>query len=351
MLKRESDTTGELHINERAQEILRHIVDAYVETGEPVGSRTLSKRLGMSLSPATIRNVMSDLEESGLLFSPHTSAGRLPTDAGLRLFVDGLLEVGDLGQEDRQSIEARCAGHGRSLQEMLAEVSVLLSGLSQCAGLVLAPKAAARLKHIEFVGLGPGRALVVLIDEHGAVENRIIDVPQGMPTSSLVEASNYLAARLIGRTLGEAIAEIRSELESQKAELDALTAKLVEAGIADWSASGAELIVRGQSNLLADVTAIEELERVRRLFDALERRESMLNLLDAAESGEGVKIFIGSENDLFGITGCSMVLAPYRDAERQIVGAIGVVGPTRINYGRIIPMVDYTAKLIGQLMP
>ncbi len=341
----------EVSLTDRAHEILRHIVEAYVETGEPVGSRTLSKRLDLSLSPATIRNVMADLEESGLLYAPHVSAGRLPTDAGLRLFVDGLLEVGTISSEDRESIEAQCASQGRSLRDMLTEASAMLSGLSRCAGLVLAPKASSRLRHIEFVSLAPGRALVVIVNENGAVENRIMEVPVGLPSSSLVEAGNYLSARLVGRTLDEAIAEVRNELEREEAELNERAAKLVEAGLADWSGAGRQLIVRGQSNLLADVTAVEDLERVRILFDALERKETMLNLLGAAESGEGVKIFIGAENNLFGLTGCSMVVSPYKNAQQEIVGAIGVVGPTRINYARIIPMVDYTAQLIGRLMP
>ena len=339
-------------MNQRSREIFRHIVDAYVETGEPIGSRTLSRRLGMNLSPATIRNVMSDLEELGLLFAPHTSAGRLPTELGLRLFVHGLLEHGNLTREERDNIESQCAAGGRSLNEVFEDASRTLSDLSRCAGLVFAPTAEETLKHVEFVSLGPGRALVVLVGASGVVENRIIDVPVGLPASSLVEASNYLTARLVGRRLGEAREEIKAELEAQRAELNELTGKLVEAGLAFWGGgdrSGA-LIVRGQAQLLEEITAVEELERVRQLFAALETKESLLNLLNLTESAEGVQIFIGAESELFSLTGCSLVIAPYSNSDNSVVGAIGVIGPTRIDYARIIPMVDYTAQVIGRLI-
>jgi heat-inducible transcriptional repressor len=339
-------------LNHRSREILRHIVEAFVETGAPIGSRTLSRRLGMTLSPATIRNVMADLEDLGLLLAPHTSAGRLPTDLGLRLFVHGLLEHGNLTQDERQHIESECAASGKGLSQILEKASTMLSDLSHCAGLVVAPKAEAPLKHIEFVSLGPGRALVVMVTADGVVENRVIDVPMGMPASSLVEATNYLTARLVGRTLAEAARNIRGELKAQQAELDELTGRVVEQGLAVWAGeekSGA-LIVRGQAQLLEDVTALEDLERIRQLFSALETKEALLNLLDLAETAEGVQIFIGAENDLFGLAGCSMIIAPYANSAHQLVGAIGVIGPTRIDYARIIPMVDYTAKVLGRLV-
>jgi heat-inducible transcriptional repressor len=339
-------------LNHRSREILRHVVEAFVETGAPIGSRTLSRRLGMNLSPATIRNVMADLEDLGLLLAPHTSAGRLPTDLGLRLFVDGLLEHGNLTQDERQHIESECAASGKGLPQILDQASTMLSDLSHCAGLVVAPKDEAPLKHIEFVSLGPGRALVVMVTAAGVVENRVIDVPMGMPASSLVEATNYLTARLVGRTLAEAARNIRGELTAQRAELDELTGRVVEQGLAMWAGeekSGA-LIVRGQAQLLEDVTALEDLERIRQLFSALETKEALLNLLDLADTAEGVQIFIGAENDLFGLAGCSMIIAPYANSAQQLVGAIGVIGPTRIDYARIIPMVDYTAKVIGRLV-
>jgi heat-inducible transcriptional repressor len=339
-------------LNERSREIFRLIVDGYVATGEPIGSRTLSRRLAQNLSPATVRNVMADLEEAGLLYAPHTSAGRLPTEAGLRFFVHGLLEVGRLAEDERRNIESLCVARGKSLPQALEEATTALSGLSHCAGVVVAPRYERPLKHLEFVHLGPGRALVVLVTEDGLVENRVIEVPLGLPPAALVSAGNYLNARLIGRTVEEARAAIQLEIDSNQAQLDELTTKLVAAGLASWAGvdKRSALIVRGQANLLEDVTAIADLERLRALFEMLETRETMLRLLDASMQGEGVQIFIGAENHLFGVAGCSMVIAPYQNSREQIVGAIGVIGPTRINYARIIPMVDYTAKMIGRLM-
>jgi heat-inducible transcriptional repressor len=337
-------------LNDRSREIFRKVVDAYVETGEAVGSRTLSRRLGMSLSPATVRNVMADLEEAGLLYAPHTSAGRVPTEAGLRLFVDGLLEIGALSREERESIDGRCAATGRSLASVLEEATTMLSGLSRCAGLVVAPKQDAALKHIEFVQLGPGRALVVLVSENGLVENRIIDVPLGLPASSLIEATNYLSQRLVGRTIDDARRLIKTELEQHRAHLDELSRKVVEAGLATWSQAGGYLLVRGQGQLLADVQQMADLERIRALFAMLETKDAMVRLLDASEKAEGVQIFIGAENELFSMAGCSVIIAPYANREEKVVGAIGVIGPTRMNYARIIPMVDYTAKVIGRIL-
>jgi heat-inducible transcriptional repressor len=342
---------GEL--NQRSRDIFRHIVDAYVETGEPVGSRTLARRLGQTLSPATIRNVMADLEEAGLLVAPHTSAGRLPTEAGLRLFVDGLLEIGGLSEDERRSIESQCAASGRSLQQVLDQATEALSGLSRSAALVVAPKTERPLKHIEFVHLAPGRALVVLVTEDGLVENRVVDVPMGLPPSTLVTASNFLNAKLVGRTLEEAKQIIAAEIDASRAQLDELSKKLIEAGLASWAGDrkgGGVLILRGQSKLLEDVTAMTDLERLRALFEALETKESLVRLLEATRQGEGVQVFIGAENPLFGIAGWSMIVAPYGNQHEQVVGAIGVIGPARLNYARIVPMVDYTAKLIGRIL-
>ncbi|WP_366553002.1 heat-inducible transcriptional repressor HrcA [Aquibaculum sediminis] len=339
-------------LNARSRDILRTIVDAYVETGAPVGSRTLARKMGLDLSPATIRNVMADLEDLGLLMAPHTSAGRLPTDQGLRLYVDGLLERGNLGRDEQELIEGQCAAFGRSVPEVLEEATRLLSDLSRCAGLVMAPKQDEPLKHIEFVALGPGRALVVLVTESGNVENRIVDVPMGLPPSSLVEAGNFLSHRLKGCSLGDTQKDIADEIRSHRAQLDELTGRVVQAGLATWAGGerGAALIVRGQAQLLSDVQAIEDLERIRHLFAALEQKEALLRMLSLTERAEGVQIFIGTENELFGLTGCSTVIAPYYNQQQQIVGAIGVIGPTRIDYARIIPMVDYTAKVIGRLL-
>lgn len=342
-------------LNERSREIFRLIVDAYMETGEPIGSRVISHKLTAKLSPATIRNVMADLEDSGLLYAPHTSAGRLPTDQGLRLFVNGLLEIGSLSSEEREAIKGQCAGSSSNVDGLLEEATAALSGLTGCASLVLAPKAESPLKHIEFVGLRPGRSLVILVTENGVVENRIIQTPENLPASSLVQASNYLNARLVGRTVSEAVDEIMAELDDARAEIDQLTSRVVESGLAIWTGEGSSgidgsLIVRGQAHLLEDVSAMADLERIRALFEALETKEELLKLLSMTDTAEGVQIFIGSDNALFNLAGVSMVVDSFKNPTEQIVGAIGVVGPMRMNYARIIPMVDYTAKLIGRLM-
>ena len=342
-----------LELNQRSREVLRLVVEAYVETGEPIGSRSLSRQLDMSLSAATIRNVMAEMEEAGLLYAPHISAGRLPTDAGLQLFVDGILEVGNLAREERQRIEAQCASSGHTLNQVLEEATSLLSGLSNYAGLVVAPKREVALKHIEFVGLGPGRALVVIVSQDGMVENRIIDLPIGMPASSLIEASNFFSTHAVGRTLSEAQKVIATEIATERAELDALTRSVVEAGLAIWSdgaAGGGVLIIRGQAKLLDDVKGMVDLERIRALFQKLDKQESLLRMIEATDGAEGVQIFIGAENALFALAGCSVIIAPFSNSEEQIVGAIGVVGPARMNYARIIPMVDYTAKIINRVI-
>ncbi len=339
-------------LNKRSLEIFRELVDAYVETGEPVGSRTLSRRLNIPLSPATIRNIMADLEEAGLLYAPHTSAGRLPTDDGLRFFVHGLLEVGDLSEKERDHIDQLCNGSGQSVSSVLEEATTVLSGLSKCAGLVMAPKTEAPLKHLEFVNLGPERALVVLINQDGVVENRLIEVPKGITPSILNEAANYISSRLLGRTLNQAKTIINEELTHHQAHLNELTAKVVAAGLAVWAGGeqGGSLIVKGQSNLLNDVTQVDDLNQIRDLFQILDTKEVLHQLLDASIKADGIQIFIGAENNLFKLSGCSLVVSPYHNSRQQIVGAIGVIGPARMNYGRIIPLVDYTAKMIGRLI-
>ncbi|QDH25078.1 heat-inducible transcriptional repressor HrcA [Neokomagataea tanensis] len=337
-------------LGEREAAILREIVAEYVETGEPIGSRTLSQRLQPALSPATIRNAMADLARAGLLFSPHVSAGRLPTEKGVRLWVEGLVQFGSLTAEDQASIDQLLEINGRSYQEILSEVSSMLSGLSSGAGLVLAPKADAFLKHIEFVPLGNGRALVILVGADGQVENRIIELPAGLPPSALVEAGNYLTAHLGGVTLGTLQERIRTEMAANQHELDALTAGMIKSGLGTWDADAGTLFVRGQSKLLADVTELERLTTVRLLFEQLETQDTMLELLNIAASSDGVRIFIGSESGMFGMSGMSMIVAPARNEAQRIVGAIGVIGPTRLNYGRIVPVVDYTARLVGRLL-
>jgi heat-inducible transcriptional repressor len=337
-------------LDSRGAAILRQVVELYVETGEPVGSRTLSRRLPQALSPATIRNAMADLEEAGLLYAPHTSAGRLPTEQGLRLFVDGLLEFGDLTDKEREAIALRCAASGRSYEETLAEAGQMLSGLAGAAGLVVAPKNEAPIRHIEFVALSPGRALVVLVNAHGQVENRVIDVPAGLPPSAFTQASNFLNNRLSGRTLEETRSLVAAEIEANRTALDALSQQVIQAGLATWAGGGGSLILRGQAKLLENLDELARVQEIQALFERLEAQETMLRLLELSQRGQGVQIFIGAESGLFDSAGLSMVVAPFRNGEERIVGAIGVIGPTRINYGRVIPVVDYTAQVIGRLL-
>jgi len=339
-------------LDERARDIFRRIVESYLENGDPVGSRTLSKS-GLSLSPASIRNTMQDLTQLGLLGAPHISAGRLPTHAGLRLFVDGLLEVGDVGEEERRSIEARLRAHGRNYEDALNEASAILSGLAGGAAVVVTPTRDAGVKHVEFVALGGDRNLAVMVFEDGTVENRLIRLPPGVTPSALQEASNFLNTRLRGRTLVEARVDLGAELDRARRELNETAARLVEDGLAAWSGGDAEdraLIVRGRANLLEAAEALEDLEKVRSLFEDLEQKEQLIQLLDGVRDGAGVRIFIGAETRLFSLSGSAVIAAPYMTGSQRVLGAIGVIGPARLNYARIIPLVDYTARVLGQVM-
>ncbi|MEL7451809.1 MAG: heat-inducible transcriptional repressor HrcA [Pseudomonadota bacterium] len=337
----------------RAREVFRQLVETYLDSGDPVGSRTLSKGT-LDLSAASIRNVMADLAGLGLLDAPHASAGRLPTHAGLRLFVDGFLELGEPSEEDRAEINARLEAAGKDLKSVLHEASDVLSGLAGGAGLVSSPKRDAPVRHVEFVPLGPVEAICILVTEDGDVENRFVALPEGVPATSLVEAGNYLSARMKGRTLAEVRETIQLELAEQRAELDAAAANLVQAGLAEWSGEapgqGRSLIVRGRAKLLEDAEAAKDLDRVGKLFETLERQENLLDVLNSTRDAEGVRLFIGAENRLFSLTGSSLIVAPYMSAQRQVIGALGVIGPTRINYARVIPMVDYTAKVVGEIL-
>jgi heat-inducible transcriptional repressor len=343
-----------IDLNSRSREIFKRIVDSYLATGEPVGSRNLSRLLPMALSPASVRNVMSDLESAGLIYAPHTSAGRMPTQSGLRFFVDALMEIGDVSKDDRSRIEAevRASGQQKTTESLLTEATSLLSGLSRGAGVVVTTKASVPLKHIEFVRIEKTRALAVLVSEDGSIENRIVELPSGLPASALVEASNYLSERIRGKTM----ADVRNELEAARLDaekqLDGLTAGLVAAGLAGWAGDpdGRQLIVRGQANLLEDLNAAEDLERIRLLLSDLETQKDVIDLLSRAETSEGVRIYIGSENKLFSLSGSSLIAAPFRDSNQKIVGVLGVIGPTRLNYARVIPMVDYTAKVVSKLL-
>jgi len=342
-------------LNARSQDIFRKIVERYLDTGAPVGSRDLSRMLQVGLSPASVRNVMADLEDMGLIAAPHTSAGRAPTQEGLRFFVDAMLEVGAVNEAERSQIAQSIEGqHRGQVEDVLTEASQLLSGLSQGAGVVIATKADIVLKHIEFVRLDSTRAMAILVGQDGQVENRIMDTPPGLTAAALTQAGNYLAHHVVGRTIPEARKALSEQRAEQRAELDELTQKLVDAGIATLgqssSASQPTLIVRGRANLINDAMASDELMRMRQLFDELESKDGLLDLLGDAEKAQGVRIFIGSENKLFSLSGSSVILSPYKDANDKVVGVLGVIGPTRLNYARIVPVVDYTANVISSMM-
>ena len=339
-----------LELSERAREIFRQIVDSYLASGAPVGSRTLSKLPGLGLSPASIRNVMQDLEELGLLAAPHSSAGRMPTERGLRLFVDALMQAREPTAEEQAAIEAARA-QGTGLEAVLARTTAVLSGLSQCAGIVLVPKAELIVRQISFVALAPDRALVVLVGEDGSVENRLIEPPPGVTAAAFAEAANYATARAAGRTLAEAARVVGAEVADSRAELDQLARAVVDRGLAVWSQDGAArpvMIVRGQARLIDDAAA-GDLERVRLLMSELEGKEELARLLEAAREASAMKIFIGSENKLFALSGSSIIAAPYR-AAGGMVGVVGVIGPTRLNYARVVPMVDFTANALSRLV-
>lgn len=337
-------------LNDRSREVFRRVVEAYLQSGEPVGSRTLAAAMTERVSPATIRNVMSELEALGLLDHPHTSAGRRPTESGLRLFVDGLMEAGPVADADRAALEATLAPGGSDPAVLLDRIGATLSRLTHGASLVLTPKEEAPVRHIEFVSLSPDRALVVLVFADGRVENRLFTPPPGQTPFSMREAGNFLNAQAGGRTLSELRQHVAAQIAARRSELDSLAAAMVDSGLALWDATEAEprLIVRGQSNLLPEDAA--DLERMRELFDDLERKRDIAEFLTLAEQGDGVRIFIGAENRLFSLSGSSLVVSPYMNADRRIVGAVGVIGPTRLNYGRIVPLVDLTAQLVGHAL-
>ena len=340
-------------MNDRTREVFRRVVEGYLSSGEPVGSRTLTRTLSEKVSAATVRNVMQDLEYLGLLDSPHVSAGRVPTQLGLRMFVDSLLEVGQVAPEDQEKIDATLGVNDHDVTTLLDEVGAALSVITRGASVVLAPKREAAIRHLEFVSLGADRALVVLVFADGQVENRVFVPPPGQTPSSMREAANFLNALAEGRTLSELRASIVSEISKRRQEIDSLARELVESGLALWENAGEpseRLIVRGRSNLIDSVADQAEIDRIRVLFDDLERKRDIAEFLNLTEAGEGVRIFIGSENKLFSLSGSSLVVSPYMNADRKIIGAVGVIGPTRLNYGRIVPIVDYTAQLVGRLV-
>ena len=338
-------------MNTRSREVFRRVVEGYLENGEPMGSRTLTRTLTEKVSAATVRNVMQDLEYLGLLDSPHISAGRIPTQMGLRMFVDGLLEIGEMNVADREKLNATVTDTAQNVDGMLDQIGSALSGITQGASLVLTPKQEAPIKHIEFVSLAEERALVVLVFANGQVENRLFNPPPGQTPSSMREAANFLNALIEGRTLSDLQGAVKTEIAARRQEIDTLAHDLVESGLAVWQNKGdrhERLLVRGRANLLDGDAEEADLTRIRTLFDDLERKRDIAEFLELTEEGEGVRIFIGSENKLFSLTGSSLVVSPYMNADRKIVGAVGVIGPTRLNYGRIVPIVDYAAQLVGK---
>lgn len=340
-------------LDQRAREIFREIVESYLENGEPVGSRALSRRGAAGFSAASVRNTMADLAAMGLLNAPHAMAGRLPTEVGLRFFVDSFLEVGDLKDEERNEIEQRFP-IGASIETMLQGASEYLSGISGAASVVITAQHEAPLKHIEMLAIGPGQALAVLVYADNQVENRLIETPLGLPPGAVQEATNFLNAHFRGRTLNEARSDMHEALARDRAALDAAAANLIQQGLAQWSGEDSQrrrsLIIRGRANLLQDTRAAEDLERVRRLFDDLEKSENLLQLIDVAGQAQAVRIFIGSENPLFSLSGSSLMVAPYMGRDRTVLGALGVIGPTRLNYARVIPVIDYTARVLGRML-
>jgi heat-inducible transcriptional repressor len=340
-------------MNHRSREVFRRVVEAYLQSGDPIGSRTLTRAMSEKVSAATVRNVMQDLEYLGLLDSPHVSAGRIPTQLGLRMFIDGLLEVDSIDAADRVLLDKSLGPGDRDVGSLLDGVGAALSDLTRGASLVLAPKHEAPIRHIEFVSLGPERALVVLVLADGQVENRLFTPPPGQTPSSMREAANFLNALVGGRTLADLRQHVASDVARRRQEIDTLARALVESGLAVWENAGQpqeRLIVRGAANLLPGADETDEMERVRRLFEDLERKRDIAEFLELAETGEGVRIFIGSENKLFSLSGSSLVVSPYMNADRKIVGAVGVIGPTRLNYGRVVPIVSYTAQLVGRIL-
>ncbi len=347
----QSPTVAEL--TDRARDVFRQIVDGYLTTGSPVGSRTIARQGSLGLSAASIRNVMQDLEELGLLAAPHTSAGRLPTDLGLRMFVDGMMQAAEPSEEERRAIDeslSRGLDSGRDIADVLGQTTAMLSGLSQCAGLVLVPRTDPVIRQLSFMALGPRRALAILVGEDGSVENRVVTLPEALMPGGLEAAAAYINTRLAGRTLSGASEQLAAEIASQRAQLDALTAEAVAAGLAAWSADGADrsvLIVRGQARLVAESF---DPERIRQLLGDLEDKEELVRLLDLARTGEATRIFIGAESQLFSLSGSSVIAAPYRGSGGKMIGVVGVIGPTRLNYARVIPMVDYTARTLSRLV-
>ena len=341
-----------LELNDRSKKILKSVIETYLETGEPAGSETILKKIGIDLSSSSIRSILANLQKEGLLYAPHISAGRLPTDKGMRFFVDGLLEYGRLSKNEEENIKNQCQSKGSSFQEVLNEASKTISGLSHCAGIVVAPKFLNKIKHIEFIKLNSNKIMSIIASENGLVENRILDSKTNYNESTLKQASNYLNSKFVGKTLEQIKIMINEEIKNSKSQLDSIATKLVKEGIIEIvpSLETPYIFLHGQSSLLEEEIISKDLDQIRNLFDDIENKSNFLNVIENTSKGQGVQIFIGSQNFLFKHSGLSMVMAPYKNKDQKIIGAIGVVGPTRLNYAKIVPLVDYTSKIIGKVL-
>ena len=341
-----------LELSEKSKQIFKGVVESYLETGEPAGSETILKKTGIDISPASIRSILANLQKEGLLYAPHISAGRLPTDKGMRFFVDGLLEFGRLTTNEQENIKSQCRSRGTSFQEVLDEASKTISGLSNCAGIVVAPKFQNKIKHIEFIRLNTNQVMSIIASENGLVENRILNTKNNYNDNILKQVSNYLNSNFSGKTIDEIKENIQEKIRNSKSELDALSSRLMQEGIVEIAPDNESpyIFLHGQSSLLGDEIVSKDLDQIRNLFDDIENKSNFLDILDNTSKGQGVQIFIGSQNFLFKHSGLSMVMAPYKNKEQKIIGAIGVVGPTRLNYAKIVPLVDYTSKVIGRML-
>jgi len=341
-----------VELSDRSKQIFKSVVETYLKTGSPSGSETILKKGGVNLSSSSIRLILANLQKEGLLFAPHTSAGRLPTDKGMRFFVDGLLEFGRLSKNEKENIKNQCQSRGSSFQEVLNEASKTISGLSNCAGIVVAPKFLNKIKHIEFIRLNSNQIMSIIASENGLVENRILNSKNNYNESTLKQASNYLNSNFVGKTIDQIKTIISKEIKNTKNKLDSLATKLVNEGIIEIvpNLETPYIFLHGQSSLLEEEVISKDLDQIRNLFDDIENKSNFLNVIENTSKGQGVQIFIGSQNFLFKHSGLSMVMAPYKNNEQKIIGAIGVVGPMRLNYAKIVPLVDYTSKIVGRML-
>ena len=341
-----------VELSDRSKQIFISVVETYLETGSPSGSETILKKGGIDLSSSSIRLILANLQKAGLLFAPHTSAGRLPTDKGMRLFVDGLLEFGRLTKDEQENIKQQCLSKGASFQEVLNEASKMISGLSNHAGIVVAPKYQNDIKHIEFIRLNQNQVMSIIASTTGQVENRIFDDTGNYSDNILREISNFLNSKYVNKSIGEIKNSIQLDLKNSKGRLEILSKNLVQKGILELipNSENPYIFFHGQSSLLEDEIISNDLDEIRKLFDEIENKTSFVDILENTYSAKGVQIFIGSQNFLFKHSGLSMVMAPYKNKDQKIIGAIGVVGPTRLNYAKIVPLVDYTSKIIGKVL-